>query len=333
METQIGRANSELKSVDLATFLRCPPPKWLIAGLLQSGGLSVLYGLPGSGKTFLAVDIACAVATGRQWNERSTVGGAVLYVATEDPSGVAVRLRAYCEEYSLLEEEVDLRAWRNGLNLLEDKSVESLIDEVKSIEHLKLVVVDTFAQSMPGDENSSQNMGQAIRSLQRIRSAADCSLLVIHHAGKDTSRGMRGWSGLEGATDTVICLSDRSGIIEAKVERHRNWSAGEKIQFRLRVRPIKMGDVGTLSCVLDYLDIQALEGPPLGDLQMRLIEAHTRLSEMGQDPITDQMIVQELRSTGTTSYRLDNINRSIRSLRDRGVLPTVEEFPSSPPPL
>jgi len=325
MEAQIDRTKAKLKSVDLATFLRCQPPGWLIASFLQRGGFSVLYGEPGSGKTFLVVDIACAIAAGRSWNGYSTMAGSVLYVATEDPSGVALRLKACCNEYSLNENTVDLRAWRNGLNLLEDASVESLVNEVKSIDNLQLVVIDTFAASMPGDENSSQSMGQAIRSLQRIRSAADCCLLVVHHTGKELSRGMRGWSGLMGATDTVIRLVARSGLIEAEVERHRNWSAGEKAQFRLRPVPVELGGRGTLSCVLDHVETPTFAAPPLGGLQMMLVDAYTRLSEIGQDPITDQMIVQELRSVGDASYRVDNIIRSIRSLRDRGVLPKAND--------
>ncbi|WP_426765441.1 AAA family ATPase, partial [Pseudomonas aeruginosa] len=55
----------------------------LVRGILGEGGLSVLYGAPGAGKSFLALDLGYAVATGQPWMGRDTRQGPVIYAAGE----------------------------------------------------------------------------------------------------------------------------------------------------------------------------------------------------------------------------------------------------------
>ena len=59
---------------------------WRIKGLLPRTGLACIFGASGSGKTFLALDIACHIATGMSWGERKTAQGVVIYIAAESPA-------------------------------------------------------------------------------------------------------------------------------------------------------------------------------------------------------------------------------------------------------
>lgn len=63
-------------------------PDELVEGLIINGGSSILYGDSNSGKTFLAIDIACSIARGLDWFGRKTESGVVLYLAAESPMSV-----------------------------------------------------------------------------------------------------------------------------------------------------------------------------------------------------------------------------------------------------
>lgn len=96
------------------------------------------------------------------------------------------------------------------------------------------MIIDTFNRAAPGlDENSSQDMGRILAGMKRLQEITGGLVLVVHHTGKDASKGMRGHSSLLAALD---------GSIE--VERNatsRFWSAakvkdgedGKQVAFQL----------------------------------------------------------------------------------------------------
>lgn len=64
------------------------PPDEILEGLLTTGDSSVIFGASNSGKTSLALDIGCAIASGSSWMGRRTEKGLVIYVAAESPASV-----------------------------------------------------------------------------------------------------------------------------------------------------------------------------------------------------------------------------------------------------
>ena len=54
-----------------ASDLKITPPQWIIEDYLEENSLSVIFGDPGSGKTFIALSLAASVANGRSWYNRS----------------------------------------------------------------------------------------------------------------------------------------------------------------------------------------------------------------------------------------------------------------------
>ena len=162
------------------------PVKWLIDGVLPVGAFSALYGPPGSFKSFIALDIAEAIATGRQWmNHEVTEAGAVLYIAGEGFGGIGARIKA-CKQHHQTEDGAPIYVIRHQLNLrssVEDFNalmiaVESLVTEI-SID-FKLIVIDTLARAFGGgNENSSEDMGAFITACGRIQHIVqDCLLMV-----------------------------------------------------------------------------------------------------------------------------------------------------------
>ena len=184
-----------------------PQPKWLVQGHLTDG-FSVLYGPPKSGKTFLALDWALRIATRTEWHGHTVIGGPVLYVSGEGAGGLHSRISAWHQANATTSSNLYVIPF--AARLLNPDHVGQLLDDVMAT-GARLLVIDTLARSMSGsDENSAQDMGQAIASLDRIRQEVGCGILVVHHSGVDGTRP-RGSTALFGAADTLARVDGQDG--------------------------------------------------------------------------------------------------------------------------
>ena len=75
--------------------LEARAPRWLVRGLLEQDSLLCLYGEPGHGKSFVSVDLACSVATGRDFHGQKVRRGPVVLIAGEGRSGLLRRVAAW----------------------------------------------------------------------------------------------------------------------------------------------------------------------------------------------------------------------------------------------
>jgi AAA domain len=203
----------------------------LVDGLLSTTAMTLAYGESGSGKTFTMVDLACRIAAGRPWYGLDTQQGVVVYVAAEAPKSVERRVWAWRQYHGV--EHLPLVVARSPVDLLRGGDPEAIIAMLAQIrsEHgqIALVVIDTLARAMVGNENSSEDMGAFVAACSNIRDAAGTSITIVHHAGKDTARGARGWSGLRAATDVELEVTE--GCI--KVSKNRDEEGGQTYGFKL----------------------------------------------------------------------------------------------------
>ncbi len=233
-----------LRPLSVTELLRLPTPTWLVRGLLPERGFVVMFGASGSGKTFTALDLACAIAHRETWFGRRVRAGGVIYVASE--GHLKLRLEACMVHHGLDAGRLNrLRFVPATINLLRPESgdLDTLIAEIKKAAHemggVALVVLDTLNSMMPGgNENASEDMGAMILAARRIMAAVDCAALYVHHSGKDEAKGSRGHSSLKAAVDVEIQITgDAERTLEAiKV---RDGEPGQRFGFRLE--PIDLG--------------------------------------------------------------------------------------------
>ena len=74
---------------------------WLIKGLIPKTGLGAIYGPSGDGKTFVALDLAMAIARGVPWRGRKAERAAVLYLSPDGGEMVQNRIVAYCQHHGI----------------------------------------------------------------------------------------------------------------------------------------------------------------------------------------------------------------------------------------
>ena len=230
-----------------------PPMEWLIKSVLPKAELGVLFGASGSGKTFVALDIAFSIARGVAWRERRTTRGRVVVIAAEGSGGIGKRGEAYSRYHDFDLRGVDLHVITAAPNFLDDDDISEVIAEIKNLGDVDLVVIDTLAQVTPGaNENTSEDMGKALRNINLLHDATGAMNLVVHHAGKDLSKGSRGWSGLKAAADVQIeVIRHENGDREIVIEKMKDGEDGIRWGFRLEVVEVGIdldGDIIT-SCV------------------------------------------------------------------------------------
>lgn len=223
------------KAGDLLTD---PEPEWLIDGLLPERGLGVIFGAPASGKSFLALDIAAAIARGVPWGAHDVRKGKVVYVGLEGRQ--RSRIEAYLQHHKLKRDGLDnvLVIERQPLDLLAQKFVPAaaLVRDVSAVAagDVRAVFIDTLNRAMPGgDENSSQDMGQAITAAQAIADRLRCLVVIVHHSGKDTTQGARGHSSLHGAADVELEVSRKGDVRMVKLAKLKDGEDGHRWTFRL----------------------------------------------------------------------------------------------------
>ena len=232
-----------------------PPVEWLVDGLLTQHGLTVAYGQPGAGKSFLALDIAMSVAYGRPWQEQPVKQGAVLYIAGEGVGGLGKRVKAW-QSYHKVECDAPLFVLPVAVKFSASEDIEKLLATIDSLKQkFSLVIVDTVARSLLGeDENSSQAAGLWIAACNAIQSHAGAAVLGVHHSGKDATRGMRGSSAILGGVDAAIRVLPGDDSITVQVEKQKDAEPAE--DMRLDMLPIAL--MGETSLVLQKSDSSEL---------------------------------------------------------------------------
>lgn len=263
-----------------------PPPNWLVPGVLTEGSLAAIYGAPESGKSFLAVDMSMAIAGGIDWHGRQVEHGGVLYIAAEGAPGLGKRFRAWKMDRCAQGRKFDLHLMRDDLNLAAEKDggVRAFVEAVtEGLGPLRLVVIDTLNQTAAGaDENSAKDMGRYIASMKRLRDATGATVVVVHHSGKDLSKGMRGSTALLGAMDTTVEVErDNDGrSIRVTVKKQKDAEREPPMRFNMEkvgdslvLRPTVMvdaqGEFGGMDPILELARQEANErggGIPLKEL-------------------------------------------------------------------
>lgn len=256
-EAQEGEQNRNIEGLfpilSLADLMALPPVEWAVENLLTRQGLGILYAPPGVGKTFFALDLALSIARGVPFHGLETTQGRVLFIAGEGAAGLGKRAKAlrYARGWH---EDAPLYILPASVAFANEGDIERLLRTIDAIgENFSLVVVDTVARALLGhEENSADSMGLFIAACDAIKTHTGGALLGIHHAGKDSARGMRGSSALLGGSDSVLKLSQEYGLLTCEVEKMKDAEAIEPLRFRMVQRAL----IGETSIVLERVEVE-----------------------------------------------------------------------------
>ncbi|MBN3001845.1 AAA family ATPase [Vibrio alginolyticus] len=218
--------------------------EWLIKGFISKRSFGVVFGKSGSRKSFITIDMSCAIASGASWQNRRTQTGAVVYIAAEGQVGMSRRVKAWEKANS---RKVDnLYILGHSIMMSIPSARDDLINSIKEIEDknkvkVELIVLDTLARNFDGDENSSDAMGKFIHGCDLVKEAINASILCVHHSGKDASRGGRGSSALNAACDYEFQVTHDSKTGLTTLSNTKQKDAEEAASLIFEFQPVDLG--------------------------------------------------------------------------------------------
>jgi hypothetical protein len=254
-------------------LLQRPAPVDLIEGVLAAKGAAMLYGVPGSCKTFLAVAASACLATRRPLFGQYAIpqAGNTIYIVGEGVSGFGQRPLAWKLAHQVDADQVVLQIFDGALNLMDPDAVAAFIDDARPLQPL-LVTIDTLARCAIGaDENAVKDVSKVIAAIDRIRFSLDCAALVIHHATKNGD-AERGSSALRGAFDQMLSLDRADDLLTLRPDKAKDAAVAAPIGLRLVPVP------GTASCVLTRCE--DITGPVTAS-QLQALRVLRDLGDMG----------------------------------------------------
>lgn len=228
-------ASARYKMLSLAEVIAQPPPTWIIDHVIATQAVSVLYGQWGIGKSFITLDWALSVATGRPWIDHQVQAGPVVYIAAEGAGGMGKRVQAWehktgqalpgPDRFIMVPEPV---------NLMDGATASAFVAAlaVAGIEQPALIVFDTLSRcTLGGEENSNSEMSLAVARATEIAQATGAAVLLVHHPGKGGD--IRGASAVPGNVETVIKVVNEEGVLKLECEKQKDGAAFDPFYLML----------------------------------------------------------------------------------------------------
>jgi hypothetical protein len=214
---------------DLLSF---PVASYKVKGIFPNVGLGAIYGSSGSGKSFLSLELGACINQGEEFFCIKTQPCDVTYICLEGEGGLQKRVQAW--------EAAHGKPMPSGVKFIiqpfEMMRAEQVDLLIQALPKGGVVFIDTLNRAAPAaDENSSRDMGIILEAAKTISRETAGLVLLVHHTGKDASRGMRGHSSLFAALDGAIEVSrDASGNRSWSVAKSKDGEDGKEVKFRLQ---------------------------------------------------------------------------------------------------
>ena len=254
-EPLVASGDEFLDAYSSHDMMNLPPANWLIQGLIEEQGLSVVYGKPKSGKTIWLTNMLWAWVMGEDWwfdesftfdNPEAKSERRVLYLMLEGAASYADRLTAWAGSNGMdpydqrlanfvvvphgvaLNREGTVRRNKDGVGVMELGPTERLSNLIKLLEP-QILVVDTLSRAIPGgDENSQTDMSQLVGVLDSLRDRHGVATIVVHHTARGDDSHPRGSTVLEGAVSSGVRIGEgKDGKRWVQVADQRNMEGNQ----------------------------------------------------------------------------------------------------------
>jgi len=272
------------KLLTAADLEAMPPIRWRVKGIMPTAGLAQIYGPSKAGKSFLAFDMACAIAEGRTWFGYRVTQAPVVYVALEGEAGFKLRAEAWKihNDRSL---PADLHLVMQPFHINDDDDV---LDLAAVIPPGAVVIVDTQNRAAPdADENASKDMGRIINGAKTLGGLVDGLIVLVAHTGvSEAAQGRpRGHSSQIAAVDAAISVT-RSGDGDARTwraDKVKDGPDGAEHGFQLVKIELGSDEDGDelTSCAAAAADLPG-RTKPMSEAQRQGVAAYCLACEAGQ---------------------------------------------------
>jgi hypothetical protein len=221
-------------------------PAWLVEHLWTNGAVGVIGGAPKCGKSWLALELATAVASGRPCLGRFAVpaaGPVLLYAAEDTPLQVRQRIEQLCLARNAPFQSLEL-------DLILEPTLR--IDRPLHIERLRatlalrqprLLILDPYVRLQAADENNATEVASILATLRELSRSFSLALILVHHTrkspGNSAGQALRGSSDFHAWGDSNLYLRRRATDLLLTIE-HRAAAAPPPLTLTLLDNPLRL---------------------------------------------------------------------------------------------
>lgn len=209
-----------------SSYLGQPAPlRWIIKGWLPDSSVNMVYGESGAGKTFLTLDMACCIASGKAWHGHKTKAGIVVYMAGEGNYGLRQRVTAWCRQNNITDLD-NLLISNKAVDIDSPAIAAQIINAIREItsDDVAAIFIDTVNNHMSGDENSAKDTRNMLNACQIVSRALNSSICLNHHTGHavDSKNRARGSSAWKASLDSSILVMKVDNSIEVSCTKMKD---------------------------------------------------------------------------------------------------------------
>lgn len=298
--------------------------RWLVEGFISQGSITVMASAPKAGKTWVALALATAVASGTSALGRFHVpfpGPVLVFPAEDDPRALRERIESICLGQRVPFEELPIHIiTAHSLQLDVDEQrgkLEALIERIRP----KLLILDPLVRIHSGAESYVGHVAELFGYLRRLQRRFELSIFVTHHVSKNRTGAIQPGLAMRGSGD-IHASYDHGATLERQEDgsvllalEHRSAPSPEPLTFRLHSRP----DGGVTFEVLD--DAVPVEPSPRVMARRHAVppdvEIHDRVLELvrqSESPVSQVSIRRALLVRNAT------LTDVLRELEAKGLL-------------
>jgi Mrp family chromosome partitioning ATPase len=256
-------------------------PDFIVGDLIEARSCVVVFGTPGAGKSFVTLDIAASIASGREFHGKEVQAGCAVYVAGEGGAGIKRRLQAWAKHTNEpLDKSKPLFIIQSPIEMLNAADVEAVCEAIAAAtgtSAIKVIVLDTLARNFgDGDENSTSDMNRFVAAVGRMIAQFNCTVIVVHHSGHGDSSRARGSSALRAAADAEFLVSKEHDTVTLTHTKAKDAAESTPMLFSLESVELgkrKDGEPYT-SAVLIEREAQVTKATNLSPSQQRAMKAY-----------------------------------------------------------
>ena len=292
----------------------------------------MVTGASESGKTFLALDVVLSIAAGVDFHGHFTKQGKVGLVIGEGQDGIYQRCEAWCSANKVNMEDLPVVVSKQPFNMRDRDFVRNVIDVFKPRGKWEVIVIDTLARNFGGgNENAPSDMGEFIMACDEIIYALGCSVMVVHHTGKQAENGARGHSSFFGALTTELTVQSKCDHdVVVTCTKQKDAKHFDPMQF-VKIETLNSLTLSPVEFTKGHGKSKLSKGDRLAF--DTFVEAHTAKQATNEAEINCRLHLEEWREiflgrhTGDNKKSKDQAFRRARSsLVDKGLLKVENDY-------
>jgi hypothetical protein len=269
-------------------FAPLPPVESTVAGLMRKGSVTLLVGPSGGRKTYVVLSFMLATVFGAEWLGALPTLAGVAVMLDFEIGGYELRRRLQLMYRAYSDTPPPAGSlWISPMSTLYMTSPGFFDAVLELATRASLIVIDSLLAACPGVDENHSSIREYIDGLRRVADQTGCSIVVVHHTGKNSS-DLRGSSAIRDAADEVLLLAPlKNGRTRISRTKGRHGPAGEGITFETLHLPdeqiflIAVDDLGS-----EEFD-KSSEGEPIRNEDRQVLEFVRRNPRCGKREVRE----------------------------------------------